>query len=180
MDAVSWSTVTYSALISVGVSVLVTLAADLFARPRLEARKEDILERHRARRQFRGLVRRVTVSASALAQPVPTGLDTRQREVFVNELQLQRGLVVQASREMQDRMADFALYERRWLRRPLALMTGEVRGIAIADHSDQVAGGRIFSVVSPVLDYLDTSPMRLWKRRSYRRKVIAQLEAASP
>jgi len=182
MDNVSWTTVGISALISAGVSGLVALVADLFARPHLEARKEAILERDRAKRDFRGSLKRIVIAAGALSvpEPQPGQMSDPQLEIYEKERALERARIVDASRTMVERFPEFMGHERSWLQSSLAKMSGLVRGIALSDQTNKEVGQTILVVVSPFNDYLETARWQVKRRRLRRRTAQSHFDALWP
>lgn len=166
MDKISWATVAISAGLSAVVSGFVALVADLFARPRLEARKERILERYRARRQFFGCLGRSIAAAGAMSTAIPDGMSKQQQELYLAEVTRQRESVIVFSRELQERSVDFLLYESVHVRRLAALTLGKIRGLAMSDLPNVEAGAQIESVASPLTDFIGTSRVHRLKRRS--------------
>ena len=171
MDKISWATVAVSAALSAGVSGLVTLVADLFARPGLEARKERILERFRAKREFRGLLGRIVVSAQMVMGTPPNSMTPDHREIFFAEVRTQREFIVTASRELQDRSVDFLPQESPRIRRVAGVVVGRIRGVGLSDKPNVQAGVEIAVAAGPLMDLLSTSRRHYFRRRSYLRSV---------
>jgi len=179
MDHISWSTVGVSTGLSAIVSAFVALLADFFARPGLEARKERILERYRAKREFRGLLSRVVVASSSMLSPAPANMTAAQQELYTGEVAVQRESVVALSRDLQNRSVDFLLYESPRVRKLTSWIVGSMRGVAISDKEDQQAAAEILVLTSPLMDLLALSRWHYLKRRSLRR-MAEKLIAPSP
>lgn len=128
----SWPTVAVSATLSAGVSALVALAADYFARPGLEARKERIMERYRARRFFATELLRVQVAASMMCSGPPPDLNSSDRQKYDAEMKRQRDVVIAATDAMQDSLLSFALSLSPRLHAPVARYVGHACGIGLS------------------------------------------------
>jgi hypothetical protein len=167
MATVSWPTVAVSTTLSAGVSALVTLVADYFARPGLEARKERILERHRARREFARSARQILVLASALSTDPPPDFDHAQEALYALEMTRLREEIGQAAVASQLALTSFSLDLPTRVRGPVARFAGQARGISTSDKDDQQAGRELVVIASPLVDYFDSRGWRRLLRRSY-------------
>jgi hypothetical protein len=71
VPSINWDTVSTAG----ATALVVTLVVEYVAKPRLEARKEAILDALRSRREVQALVLRMTVAAQRYAEDMPDGVD---------------------------------------------------------------------------------------------------------
>jgi hypothetical protein len=142
----------------------VTLVADFFARPGLEARKERILERHRAKREFSGLLGLILVAATAMIPDPPAQMTGSEVEIYRSEQGAQRERILAASLELQDRAVGFLMIESPRVRKVTAKGLGWVRGVAISAKANNLAGAEILVIASPLADLLSTPRWRVIRR----------------
>ncbi|ROO60532.1 hypothetical protein EDC02_2422 [Micromonospora sp. Llam0] len=96
MPDVNWSTV-WTAVVTAG---FVTLAIEYAAKPRLEARKEDILAGLRARREVKTLIVQMTMAAQKYGAVLPTGVDRELGQRWKEERDRQYDMVVDRVRQL--------------------------------------------------------------------------------
>jgi len=169
-SSVSWPTVAVAALVSAGVSGLVTLAADYFARPGLEARKERLLERYRAKRDFGTLLMRVQIAAAVMLGEVPADFSAEQRAAYDDEMQRQRDAVQEATRLMEEQLPLFAVQLPRKVQEPVTRYAGWARGIAISDKSRQDAAVELGTITAPLNDFFNSRGRGRMLRPAYLRQ----------
>jgi hypothetical protein len=75
VPSINWSTVWTAG----ATALFVTLAIEYVAKPRLEARKEQILDALRARGEVKALVTRMSFAAMRYVQDLPDGVDSQLR-----------------------------------------------------------------------------------------------------
>ncbi|WP_327591387.1 hypothetical protein OHA25_60670 (plasmid) [Nonomuraea sp. NBC_00507] len=115
--SINWSTVATSAL----TALIVTLGVEYLAKPRLEARKERILDALRARRELLTSLTVMAVAADAVRTKIPHGIDATVRE----------RLVVERTRQY-DRLRDEAQRLGDTLPRYVSVFVGPVRTLLVS------------------------------------------------
>ncbi|KAB8181808.1 hypothetical protein FH608_050785 [Nonomuraea phyllanthi] len=82
LPTVNWDAVATAAV----AAIIFNLALDYLAKPRLEARKEEILEAHRLRRELLASAIRITYAAAIVSAVIPDGADSTVRgNVYVEQ-----------------------------------------------------------------------------------------------
>jgi hypothetical protein len=81
MPSINWDTVATSAV----TALLVTLAVEYAAKPRLEARKERILGAHRSRRELSAAITSIALPAAFLAIDLPRDVMGEVRDSLLAE-----------------------------------------------------------------------------------------------
>jgi len=164
---------------SAGLSVIVTLIADYFARPGLEARKERLLDRYRARREFQGLVNRILVSASAMSSDPSVSMTPAEAAIFSVQIDQQRVAVRDAANRLQDTATGFLMAESPRVRQVAARATGWILGIAVSGKTNLEAGIELLVVGGQLADLLALPKKRVLKRRAQLQQAEALFVAAS-
>jgi hypothetical protein len=85
MAAIDWDTVRTSVASAAATALLVTLAVEYFAKPRLEVRKERMLDMVRARKELISSIVGISLAAQMLVQPLPDDIDPAVRDTFQAE-----------------------------------------------------------------------------------------------
>jgi hypothetical protein len=81
MPSINWDTVATSAV----TALLVTLAVEYAAKPRLEARKERILGAHRSRRELSAAITSIALPAAFLSIDMPKDVTGEARDSLLAE-----------------------------------------------------------------------------------------------
>lgn len=161
-------------LISACTSAGVALAVEWAAKPRLEARKERILEVHRSRREVIRALRTITTLGGQLEYELPAGMDGAARALAIRHLEDRRADAARIGRELETDATGFYMSLRNVRARAvLSLMTGVVQGIAISGKPRQQAGRELSASSGPVLDYF----ARPWWQPRSRRAALRKAEA---
>jgi hypothetical protein len=170
VSSVSWPTVALSATISVGVAGLVTLGLDFVARPRLEARKERLLDRYRAVHEAGQRLMAISMAAGMLAHTQEPAVDANALQSFREEVERIRLSIVQETVELQAAMPRFILAAPALLQATVPGVVGRIRGIALSSRSHNDVGEEVGLFVAGPADYLlATRLRRLGRRRRLRR-----------
>ncbi|WP_157245394.1 hypothetical protein [Nonomuraea typhae] len=155
--SINWETLIASATIS----VIVPLGIEYFAKPRLEARKEEILDAHRSRRELLAATVRIVQAADVVSAHVPGGAEPAVRgNVYVEQDRQYERLVGEVQR-----LADDAGRHARTFLPPLLTLvvgyTSVLQGLLMSarPRTDQADG--IKELASAVALLL--SPPRLWQ-----------------
>ncbi|MFI7545482.1 hypothetical protein [Actinoplanes sp. NPDC049599] len=112
MPSINWDTVSTAG----ATALVVTLAVEYVAKPRLEARKEAILDALRARREVQALVLRMTVAAQRYAADMPDGVDPRLRTKWATERNRQYAVLEELVLKLSDEVPRYASTFRQPLR----------------------------------------------------------------
>jgi hypothetical protein len=105
---IDWSTVTTAAATALVVTSVVTVSVEYLAKPRLEARKERILDQLRARRALIALIVDLTFSADAVAVDVPKDADAAARERILAERRRHYVRMGELTLELSDHVGKYA------------------------------------------------------------------------
>lgn len=158
-----------TALIAAITSAVVALAIEWAAKPRLEARKDRILEYAKARREILLQLSLITMSAASLNADI-SELDSAERRKLLSVLDEQRASVVAASGTIQQALAVVGFKTRPQIREVIARTIGLTRGIAISEKLREQAAAELMAVSSLALDLYHAPRWRFL----YRRKLLAR------
>jgi hypothetical protein len=139
-------------LISACTSAGVALAIEWSAKPGLEARKERILERHRAQREIARQLKVIVSIAGSLSSDLPATLSDSERRRVMRWLQDRRAEVVQAGQAIDAASIDTALNMNHRLRAVVARTAGLAQGIALSDKVRQDASRELHVAAGLALD----------------------------
>ncbi|GAB2918119.1 hypothetical protein ACFMQL_20195 [Nonomuraea fastidiosa] len=151
--AINWDVVVTGAM----SGIIFNLALDYFAKPRLEARKEEILEAHRSRRELLATTIRITYAAAFVCGDMPDGVDPTVRgNVYVEQDRQYERL----QEEVQRLADDVGRYASTFPSPLLALVNGYVttlQGVLLSARSrteqaaviQQLAGAMAITLSSP-------------------------------
>lgn len=98
MPAINWDTVVTSGL----TAVIVTLTIEYAAKPRLEARKERILDQLRARRELLAAITKLTLSAQMYREELPSSAPQDLQRVWADERRRHFDDLQQQARQLLD------------------------------------------------------------------------------
>jgi hypothetical protein len=141
-------------LTSASVAAAVTLVIEYSAKPRLEARKDRILERERSKRRAAQLLLEVTQIAGQLGYRDESARDPEMRRKLAEHATQLRQRLVQISNELVSLTPAFALELPEAVRTSLALAMGHIKGAAISSKLNAEVADELTAVASPVADYL--------------------------
>jgi hypothetical protein len=155
-----FETVLVSALTSAGVA----LAIEWAAKPRLEARKERILERSQARRE---IIRQLgtIVSLAASLEADTSSLTAAERRIMHEALEERRADVVAASKAAERALAIVVLRMDKRTRVVMSRAIGMIQGIALSEKLRGQAGQELATVSSIALDVYYWPRWHVRKRR---------------
>lgn len=127
-------------LVSALTSGVVALGIEWLAKPRLEARKERILQLHRARWTFEADVLAVLANSAKLSEAVAQRLPRDLKEEVRRAIRDEIGRAVQqldnATREMSDTLADYGFtYPTAQVQGRIVQYVSTARGIQISDRT---------------------------------------------
>lgn len=142
-------------------SIFVTLVVEYFAKPRLEARKEEILDAHRARRELLPATIRIAYAAAAVSTALPKAVDPGVRgNVYAEQdRQYQRLEVL-----VQDLVDDVGRRAGTFLAPYLDLVVGytsTLQGLLMSSGTPADRAARVREVAEVMA--LVLSPPRLWQ-----------------
>jgi hypothetical protein len=161
-------------LIAASTSALVALAIEWAAKPRLEARKERILDKARARRNVERQLREIVSISGTLEPGIPAMLSDADRRRLIKRLEDRRAAVIQASEALDASFSELFRTTSPRVRVIVPRMIGMAQGIALSGKLHQQAGRELQAVAGPVLNYY-AYPRWLVPAR---RKALAQAELA--
>jgi hypothetical protein len=169
MHMAGFDTVLVSALTSAGV----TLAIEWMAKPRLEARKERILDRSRARREIIRQLSIMVIKGASLNSADMSTLSAPERRLMQAKLDEMRDEVIAAARTIESLFPTVARKTDPQIRDVMTYTIGMAQGIAMSEKLRSQAGAEIVAISSLALDLYYA---RWWQARK-RRKL---LEVAAP
>lgn len=102
--SLDWNVVLNAAI----TALVVTLAVEYLAKPRLEARKERILAALRARHELLAGMANLYMSAEFVSIEVPAGPDRQSRETLAAERQRHYGRIQELSQHLADNAGEYA------------------------------------------------------------------------
>jgi hypothetical protein len=162
-----FDTVLISALTSAGVA----LAIEWAAKPRLEARKERILDQSKAKRDvLRQLATIVSLAASLNADV--SSLSTSERRIMLGILEERRVQIITASKAADSAFNNVVLRTDHRTRVVISKTIGMTQGIASSDKLRSQASEELAIVSSIALDLYHFPRWRMRKRR----KLFAQAD----
>lgn len=173
MRAINWNTVVTSA----ATAIIVTLAIEYFAKPRLEARKERILGVIRTRDELLAVITKLSIVAKMYGDDLPaTAPQDLQRRVKEEKDRLYESLE-QQTRQLMDDIARYARAYPGRFRDLLIEYTGTVHGLMLSMRSRQRKTAHIAALGTPIATALEVPPR--WQPWSWARMVMAQEEVAA-
>jgi hypothetical protein len=145
-------------LVSALTSGVVALGIEWLAKPRLEARKERLLQVHRARQTFQANVVRLLADSvrvsTAAALPLPRDLKAEVRRAARGEVSRAAQRIDDATKEMADKLEDYALSYGTARARDLVVgYVAVARGVQLSDRT-QVEKAEILREISAPLNTL--------------------------
>jgi hypothetical protein len=154
------------------VSAVVALGVEWLAKPRLEARKERILRRYRARDEVRRLLYDILFNATKLkSRPPATSAND-------GEAWQAADAIVPAARSLEDAFRmEVMPFTRDEIAAALAGYVGFVRGVMESDRTGRDKGEQIAAQTSVIIDVLGgpgQGPL-YWARRRYRARRLREL-----
>lgn len=153
------------------VAAFVTLSIEWAAKPRLEARKERILERARASRRVRQTLANLVRSAASWPSP----------EMWVeapSEAERRLEAVRAMARNLEEADVDWAVSTDSGALHALSSLAGFVQGSLFnvsGSRRGEAAAAAIREVASPLLDWISTPRWRTLRRRKLVRMARAGL-----
>jgi hypothetical protein len=142
-------------LVSALTSGFVALGVEWLAKPRLEARKERILRRHRAVGEIQRCLSSILVSAAKLqGSRMPKDLRGENRAAWLKEFREAEELVQASAKNLEDSLLDAALTLPSRIVRVLSVYRGFVTGVAISDKTMEEKGRLLNEHTAPILDAL--------------------------
>lgn len=162
MPTISWDTVVTAA----ATAVFVTLAVEYFAKPRLEARKERILDALRARRELLTLITRLSISARMYAARLPDSAARDLQRVWDAERNRQYQLMHEQALQLSDNVARFANSYPRQLDDVLMGYAFAVHGIVLSMRPRHQKAELIADLAIPIATAIEVPrpwPWRLWR-----------------
>jgi hypothetical protein len=132
-------------LVAALVSALVALGVEWAAKPRLEARKERILSRHRARNEVWRCLDDILLAAGALKMSTQADDD---------ETRAVRDGIVPATRALEAAFRELMPFTKSDVVGVVASYTGFVRGVMASDRSWQDKGALLFTWTPKIMDIL--------------------------
>ncbi|GAA3129139.1 hypothetical protein JOF29_007321 [Kribbella aluminosa] len=167
MPAINWNTVATSA----ATAIIVTLAIEYLAKPRLEARKERILGVIRTRQEVLAVITKLSIVAKMYGDDLPaTAPLDLQRRVKVERDRLYKVLEDQ-SRHLMDDVARYAGVYRGPLRDILIEYTGAVHGVMLSMRPRQRKAAHLAQLGKPIATAPEVPPR--WQVRALVRMVLA-------
>ncbi|RSM64894.1 hypothetical protein DMB66_18445 [Actinoplanes sp. ATCC 53533] len=168
MPLINWSTVWTAG----ATALLVTLLIEYAAKPRLEARKEAILDAHRARREVRALVMRLTHTAQRFAQVLPDGVDPKLAEWWKVERNRCYDVMAATALQLVDGVERYAGVYRDPLLTLIQDYAYAVHGVRLSARQRRRQTELIVELGSPMLSALDfPAPWKWWRFDSWDRSV---------
>jgi hypothetical protein len=147
-----WAGTVFIAALTSG---LVALGIEWLAKPRLEARKERLLHLHRARQTFQANVVRLLADwarvSAAAALPLPRDLKSEVRRAARGEVNRAVQRIDYVTKEMADKLEDYALtYGTASVRDLVLEYVAVARGVQLSDRT-QVEKAEILKEISAPL-----------------------------
>lgn len=142
-------------LVSVITSSVVALGIEWLAKPRLEARKEKILERYRALVQVGRLLASIMTMASKLSNSsFPSGLNELSRRALREEYERTNENIVSAIRSLEEATLAVALFMNGRIHAVLISYVGYSLGVALSDATWMDKGTKLVECTYPLLNVL--------------------------
>jgi hypothetical protein len=177
MNDVDASTILTAAI----TSAFVSLGIEWAAKPRLEARKERILQGHRAREAFRRDVIQVSVRAAKLNQPWPRSGTEEQRRALRDEKQRIYEQMEAATQTIADTVADYCLtYPTARIRNLISWYAAVVHGIVISDRTQADQAAIVRELSESLYDMLFVRWWHLLHRERQMRELKTVLQKYAP
>lgn len=179
MPLINWSTVWTAG----ATALFVTLAVEYAAKPRLEARKERILDALRARVEIKALVTRMSLAAMRYVQDLPDGVDPQLRADWNKERKRQFAVLEELALKMSDEVPRYAGN----FRQPLLVLVQDfaynVLGIMMSGRQRTRKAEMLVELGPPMLAALDfPAPWKVWRLSQWQqavndvRRLIAQAQ----
>lgn len=162
-----FETVLIAAVTSAGVAFAIEWAA----KPRLEARKDRILEQSKAKREIERQLGIIVSLAGSLNADV-SSLDSSERRKTLDYLEKRRTEVITASKAVESALTVVALKTDPRIRSILSFVIGMTQGIALSSKLRAQAGKELAVVGSLALELYHAS----WWQFRKRRKLLAAAE----
>jgi hypothetical protein len=173
MPSINWDTVTTSAV----TALLVTLAVEYAAKPRLEVRKERILAAHRTRREVPEMIAAIAISAGTfLAVSEPKGMKGDERDAFITERNRQ---YERLRIRVQDAADNIDRHGRTFTDRPMMLVMGFIgtaQGIMLSTRTRHDKARMVYDMSRQAATALDG---RWWPARTRASWELQRLVEAS-
>lgn len=152
-------------LIAAGTSAAVALAVEWAAKPRLEARKERILDEHRSRREVVRHVRRIVQICSMLRHDITADGDEASKvQGFLNA---RRAELVRIGEDMEVKaLAYFLKSPNARARSVLGGLIGLTQGVALSSKPTKEVARQLLAVAGPALNYHGSPRWRIRYRRT--------------
>ncbi len=166
--------------VSALTSAVVALGVEWLAKPRLEARKERLLHRHRASADVRRQLDTILFDAGKLLHiRMPAGLKEDQRAIYVRELRETSDEILTATRALEDAQLDVMSVTSDHNIELLASYVGFVRGVMRSERTWTEKGDMIWTCTPIVMDVLGGRGQSAlyWMRRGYRARRHRQATA---
>jgi hypothetical protein len=181
VPSINWDTVATAG----ATALVVTLAVEYVAKPRLEARKEAILDALRARREVQALVMRMTVAAQRYMQDMPDGVDPKLRARWATERNRQYAVMEELALKLSDEMPRYAGTFRQPLRDLVIAIAYNSFGIMLSLRQKTRKAQMLIELGTAAAAVLDVpSPwMAVWRALGWQRsadevrRLVAQAQA---
>jgi hypothetical protein len=168
MPMINWDTVVTSG----ATAVVVTLAIEYFAKPRLEARKERILGLLRARRELLSVITRLTLAAKMYGEELPAAAPQDLQRAWRDERSRHYETLQDQSRQLLDDVSRYAHAYPRQLDDVLIGYVTTVHGIMLSMRPRHRKAAHIADLGIPIATALEVPPR--WKIWSIARMISAQ------
>ncbi|WP_123827005.1 hypothetical protein [Micromonospora globispora] len=179
LHSVDWGTVATSVVAAACTAVFVTLAVGYLAKPSLEARKERILQQHKARRNGRTQLLRIRELGIRLSA------HRRIPKASTSNRALHREIYAEFNKELPDAVKKFdeAFQEiapslPRLIYSAVTGYLGVVKAIAMSEGSWSHKGSNISLATLPMIDVWDTPRWRCIRLRRRVRQLELVLDTA--
>lgn len=169
MPSINWDTVATAG----ATALVVTLAVEYVAKPRLEARKEAILDALRSRREVQALVLRMTVAAQRYAEDMPCGVDPKLRETWARERSRQYAVMEELALKLSDEVPRYASTFRQPLRDIVVEIAYNTFGIMLSLRQRTRKAQMLVELGTAASAVLDVpAPWKVWRVLAWQRSAV--------
>jgi hypothetical protein len=179
MPTIDWDTVVTAG----ATAAFVTLAVEYFVKPSLEARKEQILEGFRTRRELLTVITRLSVAAAKYKQRMPDDTPRDLQKSWDAERGRHYDMMLGYAQQLSDDLDRFARVNRPALMQLIMTYVYCVHGVALSGRSRHRKAELIAQLGIPMELVVQPSlrrPVAWGKARDELLRLVAQTEEPTP
>lgn len=165
MPDVNWDNVTTAG----ATAVFVTLVVEYLAKPSLEARKDRILDAHRARGELHDLIMKITFAAARLCEKLPADAPADLRSTWDKEADRQYEIMHGQILEAADNVGRYMRVYRSQIRDLVAAYLINLHGVVLSPRTRDRQAEIVANLGAPMATAI--TPPRPWGIRAWRRAV---------